>query len=151
MANTYFKLLWSFRIINFTRVSILSIVICILSIGKVKIIIKVLQVHSSSFKKNKTWHIFILKYKKNLNINSISVILNSIFVPILFTFTSIIDDVIIERFDVDNEPVRKIWNEVLQFSSYRMLRVRVANLSPALSFKDIYILSLVCVRLSYWQ
>ena len=136
---------------NFTKVSILSIVICILSIWKCENHYKVLRMHSSSFKKNKTWHIFILKYKKTLNINSISVILNSIFVPILFTLTSIIHDVINERFDVDNEPVRKIWKKVLQFSSYRMLRVPVANLSPALSFTDIYILSLVCVRLSYWQ
>ena len=137
MANTYFKLLWNFRIINFTRVSILSIVICILSIWKCENHYKVLRVHSSSLK----------KVKIKPNINSISVILKSIFVTILFTFTSIIDDVIIERFDVDID----IWKEVLKFPSYRMLRVPVANLSPALGFTDMYILSLVCVRLSYWQ
>mgnify|MGYP003685587195 CR=1 FL=1 len=62
-------------------------------------------------------------------------ILNSIFVTILFTFTSIIHDVIIERFDVDIEPVRKFRKEVLQFPSYRMLRVPVANLSPALDLQ----------------
>ena len=61
------------------------------------------------------------------NINSISVIFNSIFVPILVTFTSIIDGVIIERLYVDIEPVRIIWKEVLQFSSYRMLRVQIGG------------------------
>ena len=76
-------------------------------------------------------------------------ILNFGFVPILFPFKSIIDDVIIERFDVDMDPVRKICREVLQFPSYRMLRVPSANFSLVLGVTNIYILSLVCVRLSY--
>ena len=147
MANTIFKLLWNFRIMNFTRVSILSIVYLHIIDWKCENHCKVLRVHISSFKKIKLMTYFYFEIWNKPYINSISMILNSIFVPILFTFTSIIHDVIIERFDVDID----IWKEVLKFPSYRMLRVPVANLSPALGFTDMYILSLVCVRLSYWQ
>ena len=88
------------------------------------------------------------------NINSIRSILNFIFVQILFAFTSIIDDVIhvIERSDVDIEPVQKIWREILQFPNYRMLRVPVTNLSPVLSVYFIFCLhKIVILTLPYHE